>query len=851
MGLDFRSAFLVVSLGMTSWSFGSQDHWAYQPLGTVDVPEVSSTEWQSNPIDAFIYRKLEANGLEPNPQASKLALIRRAYYDLIGLPPSPQQVKAFLTDDAPDAYERLIEELLASPHYGEKWGRHWLDLVRWAESNGYERDSTKPLAWKYRDYVIDAFNQDKPFNQFILEQLAGDVIENPTTESLVATGIYRLGLWDDEPADKELSEYEYYDDIVNTFSRTFLASSMSCARCHDHKVDPFTAKDYYSMVAFVRDIRIPYRREEARDFLIQDITSKKQDLLDVDLYELRKDVIKLRLQQWEKSLDMAVDEAETASSISEIKYGFDAYFWDYDTFDEFVERYFDVVGNLEAGPITLPSQIANISRSAGEEAFAFEFQWNVPESGQYQFDIAFQGAGAIYVDENLIFSKNGINRITGSPSLELEAGLHPIRLLVSHTKEVELRFDFTGPTSKGTLVDSQSWRKQSRRIHKWVTESDPDTLDGDSLAAYQEAREKEVSEQKKYDEVSLRYREEMILGVSDEKEKKSNYILERGSPHLKGDPVERAFPAVLLSSEETYLDAQDDHPRLALAKWIASEQNPLTARVAANRIWQHHFGRGLARSGDEFGGLGTEPTHPELLDWLAGEFIRQGWKRKPLHRLIMTSKAYRMSSRANEYALQKDPLNDAFWRFDMRRLTAEEIRDSVLAVTDSLDLVVGGESVFPRLSDEVLATASRPRSRWDLDAGPEHQNRRSLYTFTRRSLLDPNLSLFDMADTDSTCAARFNTTVPSQALAMMNSEFIEERARDFARIISQGKGDSLESVIEDAFSRVTGRQPDLEELTVGLDLIASLQQDIGHSRDKAVERFALMILNLNEFIYLD
>ena len=850
MGMVYRVLICLLALSSVSRSFAEEEHWAYRPPQNEEIPKVSSTAWQTNPIDAFIFKRLKANGLEPNPAASKLALIRRAYYDLIGLPPSPEEVRSFLLNDSPDAYERLIEDLLASPHYGEKWGRHWLDLVRWAESNGYERDSTKPMAWKYRDYVINAFNQDKPFNQFILEQLAGDVIENPTTESLVATGIYRLGLWDDEPADKELSEYEYYDDIVNTFSRTFLATSMSCARCHDHKVDPFTAKDYYSMVAFVRDIRIPYRAREARDFLIQDVASRKQDLLGVDLQEIKKNVIGFRLQQWERSSDIVNSNAKTAPTIGNIKYGFDGYFWDSDTFDEIVDEYFDFVGTLESGPVVLPSRIAAVSRSLDAEAFALEFQWMAPESGEYLFDIAFQGAGAIYVDEKLVFSKNGPNRITGSHALQIEAGATPVRILVSHPKEIEIRFDFAGTNHKGTLVDSETWKMQSKRVQELVKADDPNTSDSEFLVAIREARNKEVSEREKYDELSARFKKEMILGVSDEKEKKPNHILERGSPHLIGDPVERAFPAVLLSSEETYLDAQDDHPRVALAKWIASEQNPLTARVAVNRIWQHHFGRGLVRSSDEFGGLGEEPTHPELLDWLAKEFIDSGWSFKSMHRLMMTSQTYRMSSRANEYALNKDPLNDFFWRFDMRRLTAEELRDSVLAVTDSLDLTLGGESVFPKLTEEVLATASRPRSRWDLDAGPEHQNRRSLYTFTRRSLLDPNLSLFDMADTDFSCSVRFNTTVPAQALALMNSSFISEQAERFAGVIHQ-PGQALQTSVVNAFMRVAGREPDSEEVQVGLDLIVSLRNDLGYTEKRAVERFALMMLNLNEFIYLD
>ena len=599
-------------------------HWAFQPLRSPPVPQVDRAEWCRNPIDAFILSRLEDAGLQPAPPAERVDLLRRACYDLTGLPPTPEQVRAFLEDPGDDAYERVVDRLLQSPHYGERWGRHWLDLVRFAETNSFERDSVKPHAWRYRDYVIRSLNDDKPYSEFIREQLAGDELEDPSADAIIATGFYRLGLWDDEPADRALATYDAFDDIVSTTGQVFLGLTVNCGRCHDHKIDPITQRDYYSLLAFFRNIR---------------------------------------------------PMAKKGPSIET--------------------------------PIPLDD--------GGSAAFAL----SVTEHG------------------------------------------------------------------------SQA----------------PET-----------------------------------------------FVLLRGNPRSPGESVGPAFPAVLETRlpeiPERPASAQTTGRRLALADWIASPDNRLTSRVMVNRIWQHHFGRGIVRSPNNFGQNGSPPTHPELLDWLAGQFVRDGWRLKPLHRLIMTSNAYRMSSEGDAAALAKDPANDLFWRFDMRRLSAEEVRDSLLSVSGSLNPARFGPGVYPELSAEVLASQSRPGDGWGTSSAQE-QCRRSIYIHVKRSLLTPLLAAYDLADPDSSCEARFQTTQPAQALAMLNGRFANQQAAAFADRLRREAGDDREAQIRHAIRLALCREPDAASVDRGLALMRSLQDEHGQDAQRALDYYCLFLLNTNEFLYLD
>ena len=597
-------------------------HWAFQPVRRPLVPKPPATEPPgSNPIDAFIFAKLASKGLASNPAASQRELIRRATYDLTGLPPTLEEVERFLSDASPRAWEDLVDRLLASPRYGEKWGRHWLDLVRFAESNSYERDGTKPHTWRYRDYVIRSFNADKPYDRFVREQLAGDEMPDPDRDAFVATGFYRLGIWDDEPADRDLARYDGLDDIVTTTGQVFLGLTVDCARCHNHKIDPIPQRDYYRLLAFFQNVN------------------------------------------------------------------------------------------------------------------------------QY---------------------RNG------------------------------------GPTDEVTLPGA-----------------------GDDKA----------------------------LGVTEAGgESPETFILARGNPALKGDKVEPGFLEVLGATEPVLpkrpADAKTTGRRTALARWIASEGNPLTARVMVNRLWQYHFGRGIVRSPNNYGLQGDRPTHPELLDWLASEFVARGWSMKAMHRLIMTSRAYRMSSRARPEALASDPANELLWRFDMRRLTAEEIRDTILAINGSLNLKMFGPGVFVDMPKEILATQSRPGDGWG-KSPPDEQARRSVYIHVKRSLLTPVLESFDLAETDRSAPVRFVTVQPTQALGMVNGAFLNRQAEVFAQRLGREAGTDPEKQVRLALQLIASRPPTSIELKRGLDLIEGLRTADHQSADVALKYFCLMSLNLNEMVFLD
>ena len=692
---------------------GKSDYWAYQPVQEQAIPRVKGDNWVRNPIDAFVLARLEEAKLQPAEPAEKTALLRRATYDLTGLPPSPEEVDAFVTDTRPDAYERRIDTLLASPHYGEKWGRHWLDLVRYGETNGYERDSDKPYMWRYRDYVIDAFNQDKPYDRFIVEQLAGDELDKVTPETLTATGFYRWGLWDDEVPDRLQSRYDMLDDIVSTTSQVFLGVSLGCARCHDHKKDPFLQKDYYSILAFFDNISDMSKRGILRPVMSGE--------------ELR-----------------VYEEKRRAKEASEQK---------------------------------LEERLREIETRFREKLA--------------QEDDAFARRSA---------SSSG----TGKKPKDLRDLLE----------------------SRGPDVLSKTELKEYRDLKKGLKLSRQDFVPGTFAPAIAERGSKAPQA----------------------------HVLIRGNAHVKGEAVQPAFPAVLderaPALPQADPSAKTTGRRRVLAEWIASKENKSTARVMANRLWQYHFGRGIVRSSNDFGRLGTKPTHPELLDWLATEFIRQGWRMKAMHKLMMMSSTYRMSSQAQPQALAVDPQNDLFWRFNMRRLGAEEIRDSILAVNGRLNLKIGGPSVFPPMPAEVLATASRPDAVWGKST-PEEAARRSVYIKVKRSLIMPMLSNFDLADTDASCPVRFATTQPSQALGMLNSAFINEEAAHFVDRLHRDAGSDTSAQLERALRLALARKARPEEISTCAAFVSSLRREEGQTATEALTNFCLLVYNLNEFIFLD
>ena len=678
--------------------------WSFQPVVKVAIPAVNKKSWVTNDIDNFVLAKLEAASLSPAGKAKKEDLIRRAYYDLTGLPPTYDEVNEFVNDGSKDAYSNLINRLLDSPHYGEKWARHWLDVVRYAESNSFERDGTKPFVWRYRDYVIRAFNDDKPYDQFLIEQLAGDELENPSNDAIIATAYYRLGQWDDEPADRKQAFYDDLDDILATTAQGMMGLTVNCARCHDHKIDPIPQEDYYRMLSFFRNIK---------------------------RYGVRS--------------HQSVEEASIASiprrdkpSAKEVK-----------TYEKLVAK-----------NTRLKKEIVDLVKDdftpVEHEEFAYE---------------------------------------------------------MNHERLVHPRI------KKGLITQKQY--DQFWHAH--------------------------------HDLMKLRKEPPTAIRVLCVKEDgpHNTYVLVRGNANVQGEKVEPEFPSVLSPPKpeiRAAANGKSSGRRLAFAKWLTSKDHPLTARVMVNRIWQHHFGRGIVRSSNDFGFKGERPTHPQLLDYLADRFMQSGWSIKALHREIMLSSTYQMSNQFSDAAFKVDPLNNLFWRFDMRRLTAEEVRDSILAVSGRLNRKkMYGQSVFTKLSAEVLAGQSIPGAGWG-NSPPEDQLRRSIYIHVKRSLRVPLLANFDSADTDATCPVRFNTTQPTQALGMLNSRFTNKEANELAKQVAS-ETEKLSEQVERVLRRVTQKDALPKDVEEGIAFVNKLR-DEGVSKQGSLKYFCLMAINLNEFVFL-
>lgn len=686
----------------------ARNFWAFRPVAQPAVPEVKNKAWVRNPVDAFILAGLESKGFSPAAPAEKTTLLRRAYYAVTGLPPSPAEVDAFLKDNSDGAYERVVDRLLESRQYGEHWGRHWLDLVRYAETNSFERDNPKPFVWRYRDYVIRSFNEDKPYDQFIREQLAGDELDQPTADSRIATGFYRLGLWDDEPADRLLAYYDGLDDIVATTSQTFLGLTVNCCRCHDHKIDPIPQKDYYSFLAFFHGVRhFDNGNGSLRSIASEEDQKKHQALVDEHNTKIR-------------DLDRALAEI-----------------------DELVKPH------LKGG-----------------------------ERDDFKHDS------------------------------------RKVELLKRYTPE---------PISQETFNTYRDNFRERERLRRNPPKS----------------------------------AEQALVVTEDGNRAKETFVLLRGNPQAKGDKVEPAFPSVLMPANAPAVpefksadSGRSSGRRRVLADWIASPQNQLTHRVLVNRVWQYNFGRGLVRSSSNFGYMGTPPTHPELLDYLTSQFIAGGMKLKPLHRLLLTSNTFRMGLHGTAEAKLKDPENDYYSHFDLRRLTAEEIRDSVLAVSGNLNLQKSeGPSIYPPIPREVLAGQSVPGKGWET-SNPEDSAGRSVYVHIKRSLGLPILVAFDAPDPDSPCPVRFTTTQPTQALGMINGEFMQLQAKIFAEQLQKASSEPREQ-IRLALHRALQRQPHEKEIARGLQFLKDSQEADKLAADVALRRFCLLVLNLNEFVFVD
>ena len=652
--------------------------------------------WSATPVDRFVLDRMLAEGLRPVAEADRRTLIRRVTLDLTGLPPTVEEIEAFLSDERPDAYERLVDRLLASPRHGEAWARHWLDLVRYAESDGYKQDAYRPQAWHYRDYVIRSLNADKPYRQFVLEQIAGDEIAPDDPEALVATGYLRLGIYEYNQRDVRTQWTGILNDLTDVTADVFLGVGMSCARCHDHKFDPILQVDYYRLQAFLAPI------------------AWRDDLPVVSAEVLAND--RQQLAAW---------EAKTAELRAQI--------------DEIERPY----------------------REAAVKAALNKF----PD----------------YMQE--VFAKPAHERTP------LEQQL--VALAMLQTVGDEAKVDFSKKLKGETKA---RWEALKNELAALEAEKPPPLPCPPTIT-----------------DIGPVAPEVVIPG-------KRNAEPVAPGPLTLLDP--RPTPIIPPPSGTT------TGRRTALARWLVSEDNPLPARVLANRLWQYHFGRGLAESPSDFGRLGQPPSHPELLDWLARELIDRDWSLKTLHRLIVTSAVYRQSSYGPQVAAQasRDPANRWLARMNVRRLTAEQIRDAMLAVSGELDLWMGGEGA-------------------DLERG----TRRAVYLKVFRNTHDPALNLFDSPDGIASTPVRNATTTPTQSLFLINGAWTLARAQSFAERLAASPSATLEEQIDRAYLLALGRHPEADERAEALWF---LQGHAGTSREAWTD-LCHVLLNSSEFLYVD
>ncbi len=677
-----------------------RSRWPYTPLARPTPPADAPAD---QAIDAFIEHALAHRGIAPNGPATWPELVRRAHVALHGLPPGPDAIARWNADEGAGRWERLIDTLLAAPEYGEHWARTWLDLVRYADTNGYERDTPKPFAWRYRDYVVASFNADKPYDRFLVEQIAGDELVDGGEEGLVASGFLRLGVWDDEPDDAVQAVHDERDDILRTVGEGFLGLTVGCARCHDHLFDPIPQADYYALSAFFSGLAPFEAPRFSADSKVLRVAGERADAL----------------ARW--------DSARARRRVE------------------------------------LESDIEDLYRAIHERVLK---EWGAdPEA-----------ALAALATDAPLRSPEQAELVARLPHFSREnAG------------------QFTTRTDGGTL----------RRL----------TLE---LAQLDEQFMGEL-------EWTLAAREQ---GPAAPKV----HVLLRGRPTTPGEEAPPRFPAIFERSGqnptpltiEPSPDRQSSGRRLAFARWIAAPENPLTARVMANRVWQHLFGAGIVETPNDFGSQGSGATHPELLDWLAAELTEGGFRLKALQRRILLSRAYQRSSRADHLqANEIDPQNRLLWRQNLRRLSAESVRDGMLAATGELRPGPPEDRVFyPALGRETLAGMSRPGEGWRISP-PETQHHRSLYARAKRGVRPALIDVFDGADPSLPIGRRSATTTATQALVLWHGEFTAERARAIAERVADGAGPDPAARIRQLFQRILGREPSQRELDVCGTTLAS------------------------------
>ena len=901
------------------------NHWAWQPIKRTVPPAVKDTTWTKNPIDAFVRAKLDAKGFKPNPAADRRTLIRRITFDLTGLPPTPDEIHAFINDKSPIAYEKVIDRLLASPHYGERWSRHWMDLVRFSETDGHEFDFDKPGAFQYRDYLIRAFNADVPYNQFVTEHVAGDLLptprRNPKTgwnESLIGTAFWWFGEGKHSPVDLKVDEAERIDNQIDVFSKTFLGLGVACARCHDHKFDAISTKDYYALSGYLKSSRyhvadlLPPLTDSRKSELQRAMAAMQQnaakfyapqvpnlalpaDFVLAPVSNETPETFRKRREERVSALRKHEVDAKAALAKTTIVADFalrDTFAkWSH-TGDAFalsptrgVHLRFDpekgekVTGVFGSGLAYSAALSDGLSGGLRSESFvlaknnlwfrvagrgskinlvidgfqriqypiygglkldvnsADRFQWlsmNVSKWIGSRAYIEFLDKGAGYLAADKIVATDGIAP-PDAPNPLLLAALDDAKLL---------NFDDYTSEMKSTLAQAAlAWKNGTLAQ---VENSRPTADALDSLLPKLPAAQEIIALTAPIHEIAKQISAPVSVVAMTDGTAENDAVHLRGSVKLLGNVVPRRF----LEGCRGTLTATptEGSGRLNLALQMTDARNPLLARVIVNRLWHHHFGRGIVATPDDFGFLGERPSHPELLDYLASELVRQKWSLKKLHREILLSQTYRQSSKhADAKTEERDPLNLSLHRMPVQRLEAEAIRDSVLAVSGRLDQTLYGASVMPFLT-EFMEGRGRPAKSGELDG----LGRRSLYVSVRRNFLVPFFLAFDYPIPFSTIGRRTVSNVPAQALALMNNPLVMEMAKFWANSLVKSPL-APEQRIETMYETAFGRLPSVAEKQNALQFLTEQGKVYAASDPNDTRVWADLchvLFNVKEFILI-
>jgi mono/diheme cytochrome c family protein len=761
--------------------------WPYKKPVRHDAPQVARREWVANPIDAFVLHQLEEKKIAPAPTAPKRVLARRVYFDLVGVPPTPDELNTFLADNSPEAYAALVDKLLADPRYGEHWGRHWLDLARYGETSGLEGDGVIGNAWRYRDWVIDSFNSDMPYDQFVTKQLAGGDEHSqtrnnyqPDVQGFVPVAFLRLAPWDRSNLVADEVRQNYLNEVTTATGSVFLGLTIGCARCHDHKYDPIPTKDFYRMQAFfnavrVEDVDVPYKDRAFADYAQGKIKEYET--------QLKSGPEKKELDALEKSLLEELIQRKTEAAKSR---------------------------PLQAEDLRLELRRKNQKLISQSEIDRHQQLLDDAERTQ---DLEFKKA----LDESEKELLKKLNAAVANGTTDNVARYRELTV-----KDVQAE---AGKT-KGVFSEQEKEKHRELSAKLAVIQRRMGRLQPRTLSITN------------------------VPGPPNGPGVSLTHILKSGDYRQPGVVVEPGFPSAVTGNFEPAVLETDRYRqfptrgrRMTLAKWIASADNPLTARVMVNRIWQQHFGRGIVETTSDFGKNGARPTHPELLDWLAIRFVEEKWSVKQMHRLMLNSNTYKQAAENPAYKDNKiDPDNKLLWKFNRRRLEAEEIRDGILFASGRLNPARGGPSVFPPLPADLADFARYGRTggdMWEPNEKEADDRRRSIYTFQRRSLPQPMMLAFDAPVFSESCERRSVTTTALQALAMMNSDLVNDEAGHLAERAIQIAGAERRAQISQVFEILLSRPPNSDELNKFAAYSGSLAS------------VCRVVMDSNEFLYVD